>query len=133
VDYKVVVNRLDFRRLGSFLDAYHDVFGDDPAASRTLVSTSIQGAWDAYVTQNGDQPVSGAGFAQYCANTPSAAGANTALRQLHGLRYQLGTLGLSYKEAQVAFQYNVLTGLSAIGMREGDLATAIAATPAPKN
>jgi hypothetical protein len=97
---------------------------------KTEMALDIQRAWDAYVSQNGGQTVSGTGFAQYCASTPSAGGASADLQQLHGLRVQLGSLGLSYKEAQVAFQYNVLSGLSAIGMREGDLATAAASASA---
>ncbi len=127
VDYQVVVNRLDSRRLGAFLDEYKQVFGTDPEARKTEMALDIQRAWDAYVSQNGDQPVNGAGFAQYCATTPSAASAD--LQQLHGLRAQFGSLGLSYKEAQVAFQYNVLGGLSAVGMRQGDLAWAAWNTP----
>ena len=117
-DYKVVVNRLDSRRLDAFLNEYKQVFGQDPEARRTEIALDVQRAWDAYVSQNGDQPVNGAGFAQYCATTPSAANASADLQQLHALRVQLASLGLSYKEAQVAFQYNVLTGLSAIGMRK---------------
>ena len=74
--------------------------------------------------------MSGSGFARYCAGTPSAGNANTDLQQLHSLRIHLGTLGLSYKEAQVAFQYNVLKDLSAIGMQEGVLATAVVNAPA---
>jgi len=128
-DYRVVVNRLDSRRVGAFLAEYKQVFGGDAEARKTRFAADIQGAWDAYVSQNGDRSVSGAGFAQYCAGTPSAGNASTALQQLHGLRMQLGALGLSYKEAQVAFQYNVLTGISAVGMREGDLATAVVSTP----
>jgi hypothetical protein len=85
----------------------------------------IQSAWDAYVTQNGEQPATGAGFAKYCETTPSAAPARADLQQLHSLRGKLGGLGLSYKEAQVAFQYNLLHGMSANGMREGDLAVAV--------
>jgi fibronectin-binding autotransporter adhesin len=128
-DYKVVVNRLDSRRLDAFMDEYNQVFGQNPEARRTEMALEIQRAWDAYVSQNGDQPVSGPGFAQYCGSTPSAAGAGADLQQLHGLRIQLGGLGLSFKEAQVAFRYNVLTGLSAIGMREGDLAWAAVSAP----
>jgi hypothetical protein len=89
------------------------------------MTAEIQSAWDAYVTQNGDQPATGAGFAKFCATTPTAAPANTDLQQLHAVRTKLGGLGLSYKEAQVAFQYNLLYGMSANGMREGDLATAV--------
>jgi hypothetical protein len=129
-DYKVVVNRLDSRRLGAFMNQYTQVFGQNVEGRKTEMALDIQRAWDAYVSQNGGQTVSGTGFAQYCASTPSAGGASADLQQLHGLRVQLGSLGLSYKEAQVAFQYNVLSGLSAIGMREGDLATAAASASA---
>jgi filamentous hemagglutinin family protein len=128
-DYRVAVNRFDSRRLGLFLAEYKRVFGQDATAERTRITNDLQLAWNAYVSQNADQPVGGAGFAQYCASTPSAAAALSDLGQLHGLRIQLAGLGLSYKEAQVAFQYNVLSGLSAIGMRGGDLATAVVNSP----
>jgi hypothetical protein len=88
----------------------------------------FQSAWDLYVTENGNNPVSGAGFAKFCQTAPVAAAAQADLQSLHDLRLQLGGMGLSYKEAQVAFQYNILSGMSANGMREGDLASAVAAT-----
>jgi hypothetical protein len=130
-DYKVVTNRLDWRRSQAYLDECKQVFGDDPAARRAHMTGNIQAAWDAYVTQNGEQPATGAGFAKFCATTPSAAPAQADLQQLHALRAKLGGLGLSYKEAQVAFQYNLLYGMSANGMREGDLAVAVANSGLP--
>jgi filamentous hemagglutinin family protein len=130
-DYKVVVNRLDTRRVDAYLDECRNVFGSDPAAKRAHMTGEIQSAWDSYVTQNGEQPATGAGFAKYCATTPSAAPARADLEQLHTLRGKLGDVGLSYKEAQVAFQYNLLYGMSANGMREGDLAIAVANAGAP--
>jgi filamentous hemagglutinin family protein len=124
-DYRAAANRLDPRSVQAFLTRYTEVFGSNAQNRKVQMATDFQTAWDAYVSQSGDQPVSGSGFAQYCAATPSASNAQADLRQLHGLREQLGTLGLSYKEAQVAFQYNILAGMSANGMREGDLAAAV--------
>ena len=131
-DYQVVTNRLDSKRVALFLKQYKEMFGDDPASRRSQIASDIQTAWDGYVSQNGGGSVSGAGFAAYCAATPSAISAGDDLAQLHQLRMNVSMLGLSYKEAQVAFQYNMLAGLSAIGMREGDLATAVVNTPANK-
>ncbi|MGD0389477.1 MAG: hypothetical protein ABSC42_11035, partial [Tepidisphaeraceae bacterium] len=125
-DYRAAASRLDPRSVQAFLTKYTEVFGSNPQSRKVQMSTDIQAAWDAYVSQSGDQAVSGWGFAQYCAGTPSASNAQADLRQLHGLREQLATLGLSYKEAQVAFQYNILAGMSANGMRAGDLAAAAA-------
>jgi hypothetical protein len=127
-DYRVVVNRLDPNRAEKYVAQYKLVFGDDPQARKTQINSEIQSAWDAYVNQNGGQPNTAAGFAKYCATTPSAAKANEDLQQLHMLRTDLGDLALSYKEAQVAFQYNVLSGMSAVGMRSGDLAAAASDT-----
>ncbi|MGD0141299.1 MAG: hypothetical protein ABSD28_20765, partial [Tepidisphaeraceae bacterium] len=126
-DYRAAANRLDPSSVQAFLAKYTEVFGTNAQNRRVQMSTDLQTAWDAYVSQSGGVAVSGAGFAQYCATTPSASNAQADLRQLHGLREKLGTLGLSYKEAQVAFQYNILAGMSANGMRAGDLAAAVAA------
>jgi filamentous hemagglutinin family protein len=126
-DYQVANNRLDPYRVQAFTAAYHQVFGDNTNARKAQISGDVQAAWDAYVSQSGDNPVSGPGFAEFCARTPSASRANADLEQLHSLRVELSKLGLSYKEAQVAFQYNILSGMSAIGMREGVLAAAVAA------
>ncbi|MGD0767308.1 MAG: filamentous hemagglutinin N-terminal domain-containing protein [Tepidisphaeraceae bacterium] len=125
-DYRAAANRLDPRSVQAFLTKYTEVFGSNPQNRKVQMSTDFQAAWDAYVSQNVAGAVSGSGFAQFCASTPSASNAQADLRQLHGLREQLGTLGLSYKEAQVAFQYNILAGMSANGMRAGDLAAAAA-------
>ena len=92
------------------------------------MASDIQSAWDSYATQNGGQNLTGAGFAQYCATTSSAGGAYGDLVALRQVRGSLATLGLSYKEAQVAFQYNMLAGMRANGMRAGDLAEAVANT-----
>jgi hypothetical protein len=126
-DYRAAANRLDPSSVQAFLAKYTEVFGTNVQNRKVQMSTDLQTAWDAYVSQSGGVAVSGAGFAQYCATTPSASDAQADLRQLHGLREQLGSLGLSYKEAQVAFQYNILAGMSANGMRAGDLAAAAAA------
>jgi filamentous hemagglutinin family protein len=130
-DYKVVVNRLDYRRSDAYLEQCRQVFGDNPAARRAHMAGDIQTAWDAYVTQNGEQPATGEGFAKFCATTPSAAPAYRDLQQLHGIRTSLGESGMSHKEQQVAFQYNVLGGMSANGMREGVLPVAVANVSSP--
>jgi filamentous hemagglutinin family protein len=124
-DYRPAANRLDPSSVQAFLTKYAQVFGSSPQRRKVQMSADLQAAWDAYVSQNVAGAVSGSGFAQFCATTPSASNAQADLLQLHGLREQLGTLGLSYKEAQVAFQYNILAGMSANGMREGDLAAAV--------
>jgi len=124
-DYRAAANRLDPSGVHAFLSNYIQVFGTNAQDRKVQMSTDLQTAWDAYVSQSGGVAVSGSGFAQYCATTPSASNAQADLRQLHGLREQLGTLGFSYKEAQVAFQYNILAGMSANGMRSGVLAAAV--------
>ena len=97
-DYRAAANRLDPRSVQAFLTEYTEVFGNNAQNRKVQMSADLQTAWDAYVSQNGGQGVSGAGFAQYCAATPSASNAHADLRQLHGLREQLGTIGLSYKK-----------------------------------
>ncbi len=131
-DYIAAANRLDPVTVQAYLTTYAEVFGTNVTARKAQMSADIQTAWDAYVTQSGDQPVSPAGFAQYCAATPSASNARADLSQLLALREQLGALGMSYKEAQVAFQYNILAGMSANGMRAGDLAAAVASSAGSK-
>ncbi len=83
------------------------------------------GAWDAYVGQNGYKQATGAGFQQYVAATPSALKVSTVLVQLNSLLQQLDTLGLSHKEGPMLFQHNVLAGLPANGMQDGDLFAAV--------
>lgn len=128
VDYRAAAPRLDSVEVKLFVKAYHQTFGADPEARKAQMAQDFQAAWDGYVTQAGGQGVSGAGFTQYCATTPAAAGAYADLAALRELRGHLATLGLSYKEAQVAFQYNMLAGMRANGMRSGDLAEAVANT-----
>jgi len=127
-DYKAVTPRLDPAQVQIFLKAYNQAFGADPQARKQQMASDIQSAWDSYATQNGGQNLTGAGFAQYCATTSSAGGAYGDLVALRQVRGSLATLGLSYKEAQVAFQYNMLAGMRANGMRAGDLAEAVANT-----
>jgi filamentous hemagglutinin family protein len=130
-DYATAVNRLDSRRVQEFLVKYREMFygGAGNVANmpsrKPQIAADLQEAWDAYVSQNGYRPATGAGFQQYCARTPSATKASAELTQLSGLLGQLDTLGLSHKEAREAFQHNILAGLPANGMQDSDLIAAV--------
>jgi hypothetical protein len=129
-DFNIAVARLNSSRVQKFLDQYHDVFAGTPGSGdassrRAQIAGDLQEAWDAYVGQNGYKRATGAGFQHYAATTPSATKAANELVQLNSLLQQLDTLGLSHKEAQMAFQHNILAGLPANGMQDGDLMAAV--------
>ncbi len=132
-DFSVVVTRLNSVRVQKFLDQYRDTFSsaaEDSAnmpSRRAQIASDLQEAWDAYVSQNGYKKATGAGFQHYVAgaSTPTASKASVDLVQLNSLFQQLNTLGLSHKEAQMAFQHNILAGLPANGMQDGDLIAAV--------
>jgi filamentous hemagglutinin family protein len=133
-DFHVAVSRLNSSRVQKFLDQYHELFAAssvnsaDTTSRRAQIAGDLQEAWDAYVGQNGYKHATGAGFQHYVATTPSASKAADELVQLNSLLQQLNTLGLSHKEAQMAFQHNVLAGLPANGMQDGDLMAAVETT-----
>jgi len=130
-DFAAVVSRMNSSRVQKFLDQYQEMFSNGPGNSpnmpsrRAQIAGDLQEAWDAYVSQNGYKQATGAGFQQYVAATPSAAKASNELVQLNSLLQQLGTLGLSDKEAHMAFQHNILAGLPANGMQDNDLIAAV--------
>ncbi len=129
-DFSVVATRMNTPPAREFLAGYQAFFGGSgnspqTANRRSRIAAEIQTAWDAYVSQNGYNAETGAGFQQYCARTPAAAKVAADLVQLNGLFQQLRLLGLSQKEASEAFQYNILAGLSANGMQDRDLTNAV--------
>jgi filamentous hemagglutinin family protein len=137
-DFSVAVTRLNSSRAQQFLDQYHEIFAAAPGSSantpshRAQIASDLQESWDAYVGQNGYKRATGAGFQHYVATTRSASKAANELTQLNSLLQQLDTLGLSHKEAQMAFQHNVLAGLPANGMQDGDLIAAVEKSGSPE-
>jgi filamentous hemagglutinin family protein len=130
-DFAVAVTRLNSVRVQKFLDDYQQVFSSgqgkstESSSRRAQMAVDLQESWDAYVSQNGYKQASGAGFEQYVATTPSASKASAELIQLNSLLQEMDTLGLSHKEAQMFFQHNILAGLPANGMQDGDLMAAV--------
>jgi filamentous hemagglutinin family protein len=129
-DFSVAAPRINPHRARKFLDSYQAIFGgqgssSDVAAGKTRIAADIQSAWDAYVLQNGYRPATGAGFQQYCARTPAAAKVSADLAQFNDLFQQLVVLGLTHKEAAEFVQYKILAGLSANGMQDRDLLSAV--------
>lgn len=130
-DFAATVSRFNSSRVRKFLDQYQELFAGtsgnsaDMPSRRAQIAGDLQVAWDAYVGQNAYKQASGEGFQHYVATTPSASKAANELAQLNSLFQQLNTLGLSHKEAQMAFQHNVLAGLPANGMQDGDLMAAV--------
>ncbi len=130
-DFSVAAPRLNSVRVQKFLDDYREMFAGTPGNSadmpsrRAQIASDLQTAWDAYVGQNGYKRATGVGFQHYVATTPSASKAANELVQLNSLLQQLNTLGLSHKEAQMAFQHNILAGLPANGMQDADLISAV--------